>query len=182
METSPAHPLFRLYLQHTVFSKMLSNCASIIHSDGLSMRREVLVSQKRSYSSHAVPRKRFKLHMVAVVAAISAVVLTLLFTGFFSLEANVEIMTSTLHSGSGLSSNYRWVTVDAGLYNPGWSNRITVWAEITCQLTQTSYSKSQYVQIGFRESKEVKFDFTLDNAIDSGELTHRVWITYIEQD
>lgn len=146
------------------------------------MRREVLVSQKHSYSSYAVPGKRNKLLTVAVVAAISAIILTLLFIGFFSLEANVEITTSTLHSSTRPSSNYRWVTVDADLYNLGWSSRITVWAEITCQLTQTSYSKSQYVQIGFRESKEVKFDFTLDNAIDSGELAHRVWITYIEED
>lgn len=72
--------------------------------------------------------------------------------------------------------------MDVSLYNPGWNRRITVWAEITCQLTQTSYSKGQYVHMGFRESKEVTVDFTFDTAIDLDELTHRTWITYIEQD
>ena len=93
----------------------------------------------------------------------------------------MEITASMLRSGSGLSSNYRWVAVDVSLYNPGWSRRITVWAEITCQLTQVSYSKGQYIHIGFKESKAVTVDFTLDNAINCGEFTHRAWVTYIEQ-
>ena len=147
------------------------------------MKPEVLVSLKHSYASQVIPGKRIKLHVVAVVAAIAlALVLTLFFVAFYPLVADVEVTTSTLRSGSGLSSNYRWVTVDVDLYNPGWSRRITVWAEITCRLTQTSYSKGQYVHIGCRESKEVIVDFTLDNEIDYGELTHRVWVTYIEQD
>jgi len=144
---------------------------------------EILFSQKHSYASQAVLRKRIKSHLVAVVAAVFSILALALFYGaFYSLKPNVEITTSSLHSNSGLSNNYRWVTVDASLSNPGPTSRIAVWAEITCLHTQTSYSKSQYVKIGFRESREVKFDFILDNAIDYGELTHRVWITYIEQD
>jgi len=155
----------------------------IIHDDGLSMRSEAPVSQTHPSASQPVPRRRIRLYVVAVVTVIaSTIVLALFFAGFFTSEANVEITTSTLRSGSGLSSNYRWVAVDVSLYNPGWSRRITVWAEITCQLTQVSYSKGQYVHIGFRESKDVTVDFTLDNAIDYGELTHRAWVTYIEQD
>ena len=147
------------------------------------MKPRVLISQKQSYASQIIPGKRIKLHVIAVVAAIAlALVLTWFFVVLNLLEANVEVTASTLRSVSGFSSNYRWVAVDVDLYNPGWSRRITVWAEITCQLTQTSYSKGQYVQMGFRESKEVTVDFTLDNEVNYGELTHHVWVTYIEQD
>ena len=147
------------------------------------MRIEDPVSPEHPSASQPAPRRRIKLYVVAVVAAIaSTIVLALFFAGFLTSDANVEITTSTLRSGSGLLGNYTWVAVDVSLYNPGWSRRITVWAEITCQLTQVSYSKGQYVHIGFKESKDVTVDFTLDNAIDYGELTHRAWVTYIEQD
>ncbi|UCG37134.1 MAG: hypothetical protein JSV64_02340 [Candidatus Bathyarchaeota archaeon] len=149
----------------------------------MSLRREALVSPKHQLASEPVPRRRMGLYVIAVVAAIaSIIVLTLFSAGFFALGADVEIMTSTLRSGSGPLSNYRWVAVDVSLYNPGWSRRLTVWAEITCQRTQVSYSKGQYVRLGFKESKEVTVDFTLDNTIDYGEFTHRAWVTYIEQD
>ena len=147
------------------------------------MRREILVSRKQSSASQPVPRKSIKPYVAAVITVITLIIaLSLFFVGFFNLEGSVEITTSTLRSGSGLSGNYRWVAVDVSLQNPGWSRRITVWAEITCQLTHVSYSKGQYLHIGFKEAKEVTVDFTLDNALDYGELTHRAWVTYIEQD
>jgi hypothetical protein len=147
------------------------------------MKRETPVSQKHPSASQPIPRRRIRLYVIAVVTAITLIlVLTLFFAGFSTLEADVEITTSTLRSGSGLSSNYRWVAVDVSLHNPGWSRRMTVWAEITCQRTQVSYSKGQYVHIGVKEAKAVTVAFTLDNTIDCGEFTHRVWVTYIEQD
>jgi hypothetical protein len=147
------------------------------------MRHETLVSQEQSSASQPVPRKNIKPHMAAVITVVTLIIaLSLFFISFFNLDGSVEITTSTLRSGSGLSGNYRWVAVDVSLQNPGWSRRITVWVEITCQLTHVSYSKGQYLHIGFRESKEVTVDFTLYNALDHGELTHRAWITYIEQD
>jgi hypothetical protein len=108
--------------------------------------------------------------------------LSLLFTGFFSPQGEVEITTSTLRSGTEFASDHKWVAVDASLYNPGWSRRITVWAEITCQPTQVSYSKGQYVHIGLKESKNVTIDFAFNKATYSGVFTHRVWLTYVEQD
>ena len=121
--------------------------------------------------------------ITVVVATISLIVaLSLFFTGFFNLLGNVEITASTLRIGTGFSGNYKWVAVDVKLQNPGWEQKITVWVEITCQLTQTSYSKGQYINLGFKESKEVTVDFTLANTNDYDQLTHRVWITYIEQD
>lgn len=147
------------------------------------MRREILVFQKQSYAFQPIPRKSIKPHVAAVISVITlAIALSLFFIDFFNLDESVEITSSTLRSDRGLSGNYRWVAVDVSLQNPGWSRRITVWVEITCQLTRVSYSKGQYLHIGFRESKEVTVDFTLDNALDYGELTHRTWITYIEQD
>ena len=150
----------------------------------MSLRSEATFSQEHPSASQPVPRRRrIKLYVVAVVTAIAlTIVLALFFSGFFVLWANVEITTSKLRSDSGLINHYRLVEVDVSLYNPGWSRRITVWAEITCQLTQVSYSKGQYIHIGFKESKDVTVDFTLDNTIDCGELTHRAWVTYIEQD
>ncbi|MFX0067063.1 MAG: hypothetical protein ACFFC7_33435 [Candidatus Hermodarchaeota archaeon] len=143
---------------------------------------EIMISQKQSYTSQVVPRKRMKLCFVAVVAAIFLILMPTLFLAFYPLEANVKITTSTLQGDVGLSNKYRLVTVNAELFNLGQVSRVTVWAEITRLNTQTSYSKSQYVKIGFRESKEVKFDFIFENAMDYSELTHRVWINYIEQD
>ena len=147
------------------------------------MRREILVSQKKSPDSQLVPRKSIKPHVAAVITVIALIVtLSLFFIGFFNYGGSVEITSSTLRSGSMLSGNYRRVAVDVSLQNLGWSRRITVWVEITCRLTHVSYSKGQYLHMGFKESKEVTVDFTLDDALDHGEVTHRAWITYIEQD
>ena len=173
-----------ILLRRTFLLKLLMQLETyVIHDGGLSMRSETPVSQKHPSASQPVPRRRIRLYVVAVVAAIaSTIVLALFFAGFFNLEAEVEIATSRLRSGYGLLSNYRWVAVDVSLYNPGWSRRITVWAEITYQPTQVSYSKGQYVHIGFKESKDVTIELTFDSVTYSGEFTYRVWVTYIEQD
>jgi len=144
------------------------------------MRSEAPVSPKHTSTSQPVPRRRrIKVYFVAVVVLIAlAIILALFFTGFFTLKAEVEITTSTLRSGDGLLSNYIWVAIDVSLYNPGWSRRITVWAEITDQPTQVSYSKAQSVHIGFKESKDVTIEFTLDSLIYRGKFTYRVWLTY----
>jgi len=156
----------------------------IIHDDELSMRSEAPVSQKHPSGSQPVPRRRrIRLYIVAVViVCASTILLSLFFTGFFTPEAEVEINTSTLRSGGGILSSHKWVAVDVSLYNPGWSRRITMWAEITYQPTQVSYSKGQYVHIGFKESRDVTIEFTFDGVSYSGVFTHRVWLTYIEQD
>ena len=144
------------------------------------MRSEAPVSPKHTSTSQPVPRRRrIRLYVVAVVIVIaSTIIMALFFTGFFNPEAEVEIATSKLRSGDGLLSNYRWVAVDVSLYNPGWSRRITVWAEITYQPTQVSYSKAQSVRIGFKESKDVTIEFTFDSVIYPSEFTYRVWLTY----
>lgn len=148
--------------------------------EGLSMRSEAPVSPMYTSTSQPVPRRRrIRLYFVVVVIVlVSTMILTLFFTVFFTPEAEVEITTSTLRSGEGLLSNYIWVAIDVSLYNPSWSRRITVWAEITNQPTQVSYSKAQYVHIGFKESKDVTIEFTLDSLIYYGEFTYRVWLTY----
>ncbi len=91
------------------------------------MRSEAPVSPKHASTSQPVPRRRrIRLYVVAVVIVIaSTIIMALFFTGFFNPDAEVEIATSTLRSGDGLLSNYRWVAVDVSLYNPGWSRRIT---------------------------------------------------------
>jgi hypothetical protein len=148
--------------------------------EGLFMRSEAPVSPRHSSTSQPVPsRRRTRVYFVAVVVLIAlAMILALFFAGFFTLEAEVEIITSTLRRGDGLLSNYIWVAIDVSLYNPGWNRRTVVWAEITDQPTQISFSKTQSVHIGFRESKDVTIEFTLDSLMYNGEFTYRVWLTY----
>ena len=147
--------------------------------EGLFIRSEAAVSPKHISTSQPVPRRRIRVYFVAVVILIAlTIILALFFTGFFTTETEVEITTSTLRSGDGLLSNYIWIAIDVSLYNPGWSRRITVWAEITDQPTQVSYSKAKSVHIGFKESKDVTIEFTLDSLIYHGEFTYRVWLTY----
>lgn len=148
--------------------------------EGLFMRGEAPVSPTRVSTSQQVPRRRrVRPYFVAVVVVLAlTIILISLFTCFFIPEAEVEITASTLRSGDELSDNFIWVVVDVGLYNPSWSRRITVWAEITDKPTQVSYSKTQSVYIGFKESKDVTLGFTLDSRISRGEFAHRVWLTY----
>jgi hypothetical protein len=158
------------------------NVYGLNFDNGLLMERQALVSRNHLFVSQPVPRRRIRLHLSVVITIASIIVLALFFAVFLISKANVEITTSTLRMESGFSSNYRQVAVDVSLYNPGWSRRLTVWVEITSQLTQVSYSKGQYVNIGFRASKDVTIDFTLDKTIDYAEFTHQAWVTYIEQD
>ena len=144
------------------------------------MRSETPVSPEHTSTSQLVPRRRrTRVYVVAVVVLIVlTVILALFFAGFFTLEAEVEITSSNLRSGDGLLSNYIWVAVDVSLYNPRWNGRVVVWAEITDQPTQVSFSKGQSVHLGFRESKDVTIEFTLDSMMYNGEFTHRVWLTH----
>jgi hypothetical protein len=147
------------------------------------VRKEAVVTPKQTSTSPLVPRRRTKLYIAAVViVCASTILLSLFLTGFFTPQAEVEITTSTLRSGSGLLNSHKWVAVDVSLYNPGWSRRITVWTEVTYQPTQVSYSKGQYVQIGFKESRDVTIEFAFDRVTYSGVFIHRVWLTYVEQD
>lgn len=144
------------------------------------MRGEAPVSPTHASTSQPVPRRRRVRSCVVaiVVVLILIIILTPLFTCFFIPEAEVEITASALRSGDGLSRNLIWVAIDVSLHNPSWSRRITVWAEITDQPTQVSYSKAQSVYIGSKESKDVTIDFTLDSLIYRGEFASRVWLTY----
>ncbi|UCD39615.1 MAG: hypothetical protein JSV87_04165 [Candidatus Bathyarchaeota archaeon] len=147
------------------------------------MRSEAAVSPKQPLAPSPVSRRTLKLYLAAAVFVCASIMfLSLLFTGFFSPQAEVQITASTLRSGTEFVGDHKWVVVDASLYNPGLSRRITVWAEITCQPTQVSYSKGQYVHIGPKESRDVTIDFAFDTATYSGVSAHRVWLTYVEQD
>lgn len=147
--------------------------------EGLCMSGEAPVSPKYASTSQRGLSKRSRLYFGSVVTSIiivSTIILVLFFTGFFAQEAEVEITKSSLRSGE-RAINHRWVSVDVSLFNPGRSRRVTVWAEITDQPTQVSYSKAQSVSTGFRESQDVTIEFTLDRLIYSGEFTYRVWLT-----
>ncbi len=115
---------------------------------------------------------------VVVLLVISVMVLSLVSVGLFAPLQEVEITSSAVQSSSGPSTNYTQVTVDVTLYNPGRRRRTTVWAEITDQPTNVSFSKTQSIQIGYRQSKTVTLEFILDSLIYAGGFTHRVWLTY----
>jgi hypothetical protein len=144
------------------------------------MKSEAPVSPEHTSTSQPVPnRRRTRPYVIAVVILVaSTIILSLLFTGFFNPEAEVEITTSNLRSVDGLLSNYRWVAVDVSLFNHGWSKTVTVWTEITYQPTQVSFSKAQSVHMDLKESMDLTIEFTLDSENYNGDFTYRVWLTY----
>lgn len=118
---------------------------------------------------------------VIIVGVVLAVIFFPFISALFALEDRVEITESIFHSST-VVGNHRLLTVDVSLFNHGWSKIITVWAEVTDQPTQVSYSKAQTIHLGFRESTEATIEFTLDSSVYQGEFTYRVWLTYPEKD
>jgi len=143
------------------------------------MGSEAPPSSKRTATSKQTPRRPIGLYIFVVVLVITSImILSLVSISLFAAEAEVEITASTVRSSSGPSANYIQVSVDVTLYNPGRRRRTTVWAEITNQPTNVSFSKTQSVQLGYSQSKTMTIEFTLDSQVYYGEFTHRVWLTY----
>lgn len=142
------------------------------------MESAALPFPKRAVTSKQAPRRRFVLYIFVVLIIASIMILSLVSIGLFAPEAEVEITSSSVRSSSGPSANYIRVSVDVTLYNPGRRRRTTVWAEITDQPTNVSFSKTQSVEIGYRESETMTIEFILDSLIYYSEFTHRVWLTY----
>ena len=143
------------------------------------MGNEALSSPQRIATSKQAPRRRVGLYVFVVVLLIASVmILFFVSVGLFAPEAEVEVTASTVRSSSGPSTNYIRVSVDVTLFNPGRRRRTIVWAEITNQPTNVSFSKTQSVQIDYRQSKTMTLEFTLDSLTYYGEFTHSVWLTY----
>lgn len=133
----------------------------------------------KAISKQAQGRRRFGPYIyVAVFMVTSITIFSLLSIGFFAPETEVEIKASIVHSSNGLQTDFRHVSVDVNLYNPGRRRRTTVWVEITNQPTNMSFSKTQSMQIGYRQTKIITIEFTLDSLVYHGEFTHGVWLTY----
>jgi hypothetical protein len=136
-----------------------------------------------SLQHEAVPkwgqRRRVGLFVfVVVLLFVSILVLSLVSVGLFAPLKRVEITASAVSISSGPSTNYTRVDVDVTIYNPGRGRRTTVWAEITDQPTNVSFSKTQSVQLGYRQSKTLTFEFILDSQVNNGDFSHHVWLTY----
>ncbi len=143
------------------------------------MGSEALPSPRRGVTIKQAPRRRVGLYFFVVVLLIASImILALVSIGLFAPETEVEVTASAVRSSSETATNYILVSVDVTLYNPGRGRMATVWAEITNQPTNVSFSKSQYVEIGYRQSKTMMIEFTLDSQLYYGEFTHRVWLTY----
>ncbi len=142
------------------------------------MGSEALPSLHRGATSKQNPRRIWLYVLVVVLIITSIMILSFVSIGLLAPEAEVEITSSTVRSSSGPSTNYIQVFVDVTLYNPGRGRRTTVWVEITNQPSNVSFSKTQSVQIGYRQAKTMTLEFTLDSQIYYGEFTHRVWLTY----
>ena len=131
-------------------------------------------------SSHKqIPKKRrIGLFIFAVLILALIIILSHVFISLLILEAEVDITGSTLQSNDEPATDYRQVSVDVYLYNPGGPRRTTVWVEITNQVTNVSFSKTESVQIEYKQPIKLTIEFTLDNLIYSGEFDHKVWLTY----
>ena len=143
------------------------------------MINEAPVSPSRKFSlKQASMRKRLGLSFFLVVVIIIVIVLSHFFISIFVYESEVEITSSSLQIHTEDSSDYTQIFVDVTLFNPGHPRGTTLWVEITDKSTNVSFSKTQYVQIDFRELETLTFVFTVDKLIYLGEFSHKTWLTY----
>jgi hypothetical protein len=130
-------------------------------------------------SSKKIPKKkRIGLFIFSVLILIITIFLSHLFISILILRTQIDITKSTIQSNEELGINFRGVSVDVYLYNPGGTRMITVWVEITHQATNVSFSKTELVQLEYKQQKKVTIDFILDKLAYPGEFIHRVWLTY----
>ena len=134
---------------------------------------------KLNISLKQIPKnkRRIGLFIFAILVIVSFIILFHLLMSLLILKSDVDITGSMLQSNE-LATNYRCVSVDVFLYNPGGPRITTVWVEITNQTTNVSFSKAELVQIEYKKPIKLTIEFTLDKLIYSGEFDHRVWLTY----
>ena len=105
-------------------------------------------------------------------------VLSQILISFLILESDIQINSSNLRKDQDNSSEYLQVFVDVSLFNPGRSRGTTIWVEIFHEPSNVSFSKTKYIQLDYKELKNLSFDFILDHLIYDGNFTHKVWLTY----
>ena len=134
---------------------------------------------KLNISLKQIPKnkRRIGLFIFAILVIVSFIILFHLLMSLLILKSDVDITGSMLQSNE-LATNYRCVSVDVFLYNPGGPRITTVWVEITNQATNVSFSKAESVQIEYKKPIKLTIEFTLDKLIYSGEFDHSVWLTY----
>ena len=123
-------------------------------------------------------KKRIGLLIFVVLILVLIIFLSHVLISFLILKEEVDIIGSTLKVNDNSIPNYRIVSVEVYLYNPGGSRRTTVWVEVINQATNVSFSKTKSVQIDYKQSIKLIIEFILDKPIYSGEFDHRVWLTY----
>ena len=130
---------------------------------------------KLNISLKQIPKnkRRIGLFIFAILVIVSFIILFHLLMSLLILKSDVDITGSMLQSNE-LATNYRCVSVDVFLYNPGGPRITTVWVEITNQATNVSFSKAESVQIEYKKPIKLTIEFTLDKLIYSGEFDHRV--------
>jgi len=138
------------------------------------MRTKLKISLKQIPKN----KRRIGLFILAILVMVSFIILFHLLMSLLILKSEVDITGSMLQSNDELATNYRCVSVEVYLYNPGGPRRTTVWVEITNQATNVSFSKAESVQIEYKKPIKLTIEFTLDKLIYSGEFDHRVWLTY----
>lgn len=134
---------------------------------------------KPESSPKEIPKKRRIILLIFVVLILVLIIfLSHVLISFLILKEEVEIVGSTLKVNDNSMPNYRLVSVEVYLYNPGGSRRTTVWVEVINQATNVSFSKTESVQIDYKQPIKLIIEFILDKPIYSGEFDHRVWLTY----
>ena len=133
------------------------------------MRKILEMSQKQ------IPKKRqIGLLIIAVLLLALIIIISQIFLSILILETEVEFTNSLLQSNNESSTEYRKVSVDVYLYNPGGPRRTTVWVEITNQVTNVSFSKTESVQIDYKQPMQLTIEFILDKFMYPGEFDHRI--------
>ena len=130
-------------------------------------------------SQKQIPKKRrIGLLIFAVLILVLIIILSQVFLSILILETEVEFTSSLFQSNDESLTDYRKVSVDVYLYNPGGPRRTTVWVEITNQATNVSFSKTESVQIDYKQPIKLTIEFILDKLMYPGDFDHRIWLTY----
>ena len=121
-----------------------------------------MITKAKSSLKEIPKKRRVGLFIFAVLILVSIIVMSHVFISLLIFKVEVDITGSTLQSNDDPKTNYRWVSVDVYLYNPGGRRRTTVWVEITNQATNVSFSKTESVQIEYKQPIKLTIEFTLD--------------------
>ena len=118
---------------------------------------------------------------IAIALAV-VVVIGILLVGFGPIlnlvqraqPPNVQITSKNARTGMAGLDYVVWI--DVSVYNSGGMGTVTVWAKVT--QGSNSWTKTQSVNLGLKETKALTFTFNEFSFWSSASGAYSVWVTY----